>query len=391
MPRTLKPRSLLVAAWWLSVLLWIPPQPIAAFPPALAHFILGRPVTENEVNGLLKSIDASIFDPIIEGTDAISVSRFTVGEPKVELSVLIVEPRRYGIEVRDSIKVDGNRVSYTVNVNFKPPENAGENKPPTAEEWGSALKAEIGRNGRIPSTTGEPRTLFLLPGYGVSKKAGLPLALLMAKHGVRTVMPDLRGQGESGGSGVTWGKHEPADLMALLTTLREKKIVEPGQVSVAGVSYGAAMAALWAAQDPRVESLILVAPYQKADARILATAEKFLGNVKLPFTISQENLAKGLDLAEQRLQVSWEDLSPGRAIPGLRIPVLFLASPVDEIIPQKEVEEMHRTAPAGSKFHLCGKLPHLLMGLNFTELETLAVDWLALAPVAESGAPPRKE
>lgn len=371
-----------------------------AFPQNVARIILGRPITTEHLEKEFGALNA-FLDPIIEASDAISVSQFEVGDPSVKLSVLIVEPRHYGIAVEDKIDLEALKfsVNFTAKAEGNPPESLrkqleeakadsnGEKNPevpienlevPLKQVVG-VLKEQVRIGGRIPSTT-RPRTLFLLNGYGVSKKMGLPLALLLGEHGIRTVMPDLRGQGESSGSGVTWGKQEPGDLADLLTALQAKGVVEQGPVAVLGISYGAAMASLWSARDERVRTTILVAPYQRADTKIVTAYDQFLGGVKLPFLLSDKMLTEGTKVAAKKLQVSWEEISPAEAVKDIDSPVLFMASTGDEIIPPNEVAEMHGNAPSGSKLHLFEKLPHLLLGINFTEMESLVMDWLDNRP-----------
>ena len=331
-------------------------------------------------------------EPFIAGTDAITISEFPVGTPEIELSVLVVEPRRYGINVRENIAFQkGNHVNYSlsINVDDKSASDAtkelmerltakakAENKKPTltSEQMTQVLREQARIGGSIASTD-QPRTVFLLLGYGVPKNLGLPMALLLANHGIRTVIPDLRGQGMSGGKGVTWGKNEPDDLADLLTSLQSKGIVSEEKVGVLGVSYGAAMATLWVAQDDRIEAAVLAAPYQRADTKIATAAESFMGNINLPFKLKEETLLKGTEIAAKRLDTTWEAISPEQAVSKISRPILFLTSSGDEIIPQKEVEELYQKGPEGSKLHVYENLPHLLLGLNFTAIESVVVEW----------------
>ena len=367
-------------------------EPVFSFPQVVAGFILGRPVTESSVEKQLGSMNA-FTDPFIEGTDAISVLKIPVGNPEVELSVLVVEPRRYGLRVEEKIEFQKNKnLDYTLSIGLDDgtaseaarkilseitglAEGEVAEVTPTPEQMSQLLREQARVGGGIPSTD-HPRTIFLLLGYGVPKKVGWPMALLLANHGIRTVIPDLRGQGESGGKGVTWGKNEPGDLADLLTALQSKGIVGEESVAVLGVSYGAVMAALWASQDPRVETAVLAAPYQRADTKIITASHSFMGDIKLPFTLKKETLIKGTELAAKRLDMSWEDVSAIEAVPKIPNPVLFLASSGDELIPQEEVKELYETAQEGSKLHVYEKLPHLLLGLNFTGIESVVVEWL---------------
>lgn len=353
---------------------WTIAPSLQAFPELVARYILGRPVTTEALESQLGFLDA-LIDPLIGSSGAIAVSEFDVGDPEVKLSVLVVEPRHYGIRVTE--KIDLKAMSYSVELNSKGGPLGAEsgNPKPTLEQTAKAFQ-EQARKGSQVSSTDRPRTLFLLNGYGVPKKMGLPLALLLAEHGIRTVMPDLRGQGDSGGSGVTWGKEEPGDLSDLLKALQTKGIVEEGRVAVLGISYGAAMACLWAAQDESVETALLLAPYPRADTKIVAAYDQFLGGTKLPFQPTEELLRDGTRIAAERLEVDWESISPAAAIKAIRSPVLIMASSGDEVMLQSEVEELHRHAPKGSKLHVFEKLPHLLLGLNFKEMESLVADWL---------------
>lgn len=374
-----------VLAAWLSAA-----PSLNAFPPIIAKKILGRPTAGDDLESQLGMFNG-FLDPIIEGSDAIAVSHFSVGSPRVKLSVLIVEPRHYGIEFDSQIDTTENELGYSLEINSSnhtPPESwreqmggaefDGEDEEAMKRflalyaEW---MKEAARKGGQKPSTT-RPRTLFLLNGYGVPKKVGLPLALLLAEHGIRTVIPDLRGQGDSGGRRITWGKEEPGDLSDLLTTLQASGVVEREPVAVMGISYGAAMASLWSARDARVRATILVAPYQQADTKIIEAYDKLIDVSKLPFKLSEKKLSRGTALAARRLRVDWEELAPTRAVQRIRTPVLFMASTGDEIMPRKEVAALHRLAPEGSKLHVFEKLPHSLLGLNFTEMEALVVDWL---------------
>lgn len=364
----------------------------SAFPPVVAEFILGRPVTENSVKKQVGSVTGFI-DPLVEGTDAITKAKYSVGDPAVKLSVLVVEPRRYGFTVEEKITIiEKKELSYSLSMNvddvsqsgstretfdkvLAEAKEKGQEKNLTEKQITQLLRAQAHAGGAIPSTE-NPRTVFLILGYGVPKKLGMPMALLLANHGIRSVIPDLRGQGESGGKGVTWGKKEPADLAGLLTTLQSRGVVTEERVGVIGVSYGAAMASLWAARDKRVEAAVLAAPYQRADTKIIDATGSFMGDIKLPFKMKKETLVKGTKIAAKRLNATWEELSPELAVTKIPKPVLFLASSGDEIIPQKEVETLHQKAPAGSKIHVFENLPHMILGLNFTGIEAVVVDWL---------------
>ncbi|MEM7700193.1 MAG: alpha/beta hydrolase [Verrucomicrobiota bacterium] len=368
------------------------PLSTEAFPQAVAKLILGRPVNESALKKEVEHLDTFI-SPIIAATDAITVVQVEVGKPKVTLSVLVIEPRHYGFKVQETIETKNDRdFSYSLAFNidgdviyepteaildsFREESEDADSFDLNAEQISKILAVQARAGGMIHSTD-QPKTVFLLLGYGVPKQAAIPMALKLADHGIRSVIPDLRGQGDSGGKGVTWGKHEPDDLAALLSELQRKGTVVEETVAVMGVSYGAVMASLWAARDSRIETLLLAAPYSRADTTIVAAYQEFIGATKLPFSFKEKTLIRGTEIAARRLQSSWEDLSTTAAIGSITKPVLFIASSGDEVIPVEEVSELVDLSPAGSQLHVCDDLPHVLLGMNFTELETIALDWFA--------------
>ncbi len=367
------------------------PSSLLAFPPAIAKKILGRPIGGNLMDSEFKEI-AVMFDAIIEGGEgAIRISTYSVGEPLVKLSVLIVEPRHYGFKITDSLKMEKGTPTYSFDITSVALEKAEwlnekykEVKPDsdgtiriqlTMDEMLRGFKEQAHVGSRKKSTD-DPRTVFLLQGYGVSKKSGLPLALLLANHGIRTVMPDLRGQGDSTGKGLSWGKHEPGDLADLLSALqRDKVVAKEKEVAVVGISYGAAMASLWSAQDSRVQHTVLVAPYKQVDLTIISAVDGYKDSIKVPFVLTRKGVSKGTEIAAKRLKMSWQELSTAKAVPEIGTTVLFATSTKDTIAPSKEVEELFRLAPEGSKLHVFKDVPHELLGVNFNAMESLIVDW----------------
>jgi pimeloyl-ACP methyl ester carboxylesterase len=71
---------------------------------------------------------------------------------------------------------------------------------------------------------------------------------------------DLRGHGLSTGDRIFFGLQETNDLSRLLDELqRNGQLAEP--VAAIGESYGAALSLRWKTVDPRVQSVVAIAPY----------------------------------------------------------------------------------------------------------------------------------
>ena len=73
--------------------------------------------------------------------------------------------------------------------------------------------------------------------------------------GVAALRFNFRGAGESEGQ-YSEGEEEPADVRAALATLRKQPEIDPGQVGLAGYSFGAAMAFRTAAAGEGVACLL---------------------------------------------------------------------------------------------------------------------------------------
>ena len=115
--------------------------------------------------------------------------------------------------------------------------------------------------GRSNVWTSAPRgTVVLLHGYGLAQFSMAPWALRLAQEGWRCVLVDLRGHGKSTGSQIYFGVRETNDLSQLLDKLaQDGQLKEP--VAAFGESYGAALALRWKTVEPRVRTVVAVAPY----------------------------------------------------------------------------------------------------------------------------------
>lgn len=103
-------------------------------------------------------------------------------------------------------------------------------------------------------------TVFVLHGIRDAKESVHGWAEMLADEGYRAILVDLRGHGRSTGDALTYGVRESADLAQALDALGSRQLVV-GPVGVMGHSYGAATAIQWAGRDPRVRSVVAVAPF----------------------------------------------------------------------------------------------------------------------------------
>jgi pimeloyl-ACP methyl ester carboxylesterase len=201
----------------------------------------------------------------------------------------------------------------------------------------------------------EPATIFILHGYMMYKETMVPWASELAQAGYRVVLVDLRGHGESTGDIVTYGKYETKDLMQLLDYLKAQGLCDE-KVGVLGLSYGATLALHWAAHDPRVQTVVAIAPYDHPED----AARRLAKEVKIP--ISTNALNRALVTASQRIDVKWDDWSGEAAMRGVKEPVLLIGGGHDRIAVPEDIEKLKKAAPAGSKLIMVPGVNHFALG-----------------------------
>lgn len=358
-------------------------------PTQLAGKMLGRAKPQFQQTRQL----APLVKAVIKSTDAIRVETFTCGSDKTDLSVLIIEPRRFNFEISSQLETtaDGEKklgltmgsrdkdlYHKTVNpkrlAKFKQTNDSKYIKRKEVKAF-IALSAAEGGKRHFPKSH-QPKTIVLLPGFGVPKEAYLTWGIILAQErGYRVIAPDLRGQNQSGGEGVRWGKHEIDDLRDLLSQLQQSEKIETKKVAVLGVSYGASMGLLWAAQDHRVSTVIAIAPYENPADALQRFTDTYQENIAIP--IKPQTITRADQMVRDRLGITdWSSLAPEQALPKLWVPTLFVASDADTIMPTAVVKRLHRSTGGYSEFAEMKGIPHEYVGFNFDEMKPLILDWL---------------
>lgn len=214
----------------------------------------------------------------------------------------------------------------------------------------------------------EPATIIILHGYMMYKETMAPWAAALAQAGFRVVLVDLRGHGASTGDTVTYGKYETEDLIQMLDYLKAKGLCDD-KVGVLGLSYGATLALHWAARDPRVQTVVAIAPYNHPED----AARRLAKEVKVP--ISPKALNGAMALAAQRLDLKWDDWSGEVAMHNLKEPVLLIGGGHDRIAIPEDIATLEKAAPKGSKVIMVPGVNHFVLGFLLHELADPVKDW----------------
>ncbi len=96
-------------------------------------------------------------------------------------------------------------------------------------------------------------------GHGGNKHTLLPYAQFLTPH-FNVLLLDSRGHGESGGGRTTVGYEERLDVQAAVGELLRRGL---GPVGVYGISMGAAVAVLAAADDDRIRAVVADSPFAR--------------------------------------------------------------------------------------------------------------------------------
>ncbi len=219
-------------------------------------------------------------------------------------------------------------------------------------------------------------TVVLLHGYGVAQFAMAPWALRLAEDGWRCVLVDLRGHGKSGGKRIYFGTREARDMSRLLDVLdRDGQLAKP--VAAVGESYGAALALRWKADDPRVGSVVAIAPYAVLSNAVLNICREYAAWFPSTF------LKSGLKKLPAVLEVEPGQLDPATTLPRNPVAALFVAGAQDRVTPIRDVRKLYEAAAPESGWLVVPNATHEAVTYYLDELTTPVLAWLDGKDVTE--------
>ncbi|MSU59556.1 MAG: alpha/beta fold hydrolase [Pedosphaera sp.] len=223
-------------------------------------------------------------------------------------------------------------------------------------------------------------TVILLHGYGVGQFATAPWALRLAQAGWRCVLLDLRGHGKSTGRRIYFGVQEARDLSQLLDQLaREGQLIEP--VPVLGDSYGAALALRWKIAEPRVGSVVAIAPYAHLSNAVVNICHDYAN------WMPRGLLRAGLRELPSVLKVERDELDPAAVLARNPPVALFVAGAKDRIAPVADVRELFETAARGSELLVVPDATHEALPYYFDELVPSVLSWLREEKLSATAPP----
>ena len=268
-----------------------------------------------------------------------------VGPPDIGLCYRIVNPAAYHLSVTTSnwLEAGKPRFQFSFDAIVPGPTNA----------WTAAPRG----------------TVFLLHGYGLAQFSLAPWALRLAEGGWRCVLVDLRGHGRSGGKQVDFGLRETNDLSQLMDQLAHDGQLAP-PAAVFGESYGAALALRWKTVEPRLQSVIAIAPFATFSNAVLNVCHDYASWLPDSFVNA------GVRKVPAILGVSPGELDPTTVLERCPVTALFIAGENDTIAPPGEVRTLSNLAAPGSRLIVVPQATHEALTYYFDALSPPVLSWL---------------
>jgi len=269
-----------------------------------------------------------------------------VGPPAARLCYRIVEPADYHLEISSTNWWERHQRQYEF-----------------------SFKASVPGQSNI-WTSSPLGTILLLHGYGVAQFSMVPWALLLAQQGWRCVLVDLRGHGKSTGRQIYFGVKETRDMSQLLDALaRDKKMAQP--VAAVGESYGAVLALRWKTVEPRLHSVVAIAPYASLSNTVM--------NIRREYAdwVPKAMVESGLKKLPCVLQIPADEFDTTTVLKRKPVRALFVAGGEDRITSVKEVESLRSLALPGSKLIVVPDATHEALTYYFSQLAPAVLAWLA--------------
>jgi uncharacterized protein len=192
-----------------------------------------------------------------------------------------------------------------------------------------------------PPESWNGNAVLLLHGVGDTHRGTRGLANLLAKHGYRTLSPDSRGHGASGGDLITYGLREREDVRAWVQWMDERW--EPANVFGMGMSMGAAILLQSLPVEPRLQAVVAECPFvtfrEVAYYRVQQAGGLFL----------YTRLRYGVDLSLA---------SPESGYRNSRTPVLLIHGDADVNIPADHSRQLFQARPVHSELWIVPNANH---------------------------------
>lgn len=183
---------------------------------------------------------------------------------------------------------------------------------------------------------GTHKTIVMIHGLSNNREEPLLKAGYLHQAGYNLLVFDLRGHGQSDGSGTTMGYREPEDVRAAVA---EARSLDPGPIALFGYSLGASIAVEEGAVNPNVSAVVEDSGFSSVGDVFLARFTQITRLPDLPFAAA--TVAFGtLDLG-----TSLWNVRPVALAAQLHKPLLAIVGGQDTVVPPAEGLAIFNAAP----------------------------------------------
>jgi dipeptidyl aminopeptidase/acylaminoacyl peptidase len=196
-----------------------------------------------------------------------------------------------------------------------------------------------------------PQAIILVHGIDANRSAVLPEAAFLAEAGFHLVMIDLRAHGHSGGSQASYGYREALDVEAAVDYLAARPDIE--QIGALGASFGGAAVVRAAANDPRLEAIVVESSYSSLPDAVEDAFEQRSIFPKWPFAPLL------VSLAERRVGLDISQINSARDLATIHPrPILIIHGSADQLFPPHHAQKMYDAAQEPKDLWLIEGLGH---------------------------------
>lgn len=186
---------------------------------------------------------------------------------------------------------------------------------------------------------GAERTILVCHGAGANKGNFVWFLGPLAWHGYNVMFFDFRAHGASDGRLTTYGIRERLDVLAAVAWLKRERRGQAKCIVGLGSSQGAMALALAAAEEPRIDAIVLDSPFTSPRELVHAGADRLpiLGPLAADWMLLLVSLESGTNFFTASAEQAIASMRPR--------PVFVVHGEGDIMMPAAHAERLYRAAP----------------------------------------------
>jgi len=213
--------------------------------------------------------------------------------------------------------------------------------------------------------------VLVLHGVGDTRSGMAMHARYLLRAGFTVLLPDARGHGSSGGSVISYGIRESADVHTWADWLLQHRPI--GHLYGLGQSMGAAILLESLPREPRFRALVADCPFDSFEDVAYYRLEHAS---KLGRWASWPVVQTGLLYARIVYGLDLRQASPANAIRTTNVPILLIHGTADDHIPPSESETLHALNPRSTTLWLVPGAEHIAsVSTNPREYVRRVTEW----------------